>query len=268
MARLLVPVVAALWLSSAAGAGETAGVGVALGKEGDGFVVKAVLPDSPAATNGAVHVGDRLVDVAQGDGPAVPVVGKSIDEVVRLIRGAKGTAVRLTVVPAKKDAAQAYVVRLVRGEIKALARWGDGAHLAAGTKAPDVSFNPLGGRKTEHLADFKGKVVVLEFWATWCGPCQRLMADLQGYPGKHPGWNDKVVLIGASVDDDDETPARHVEAKGWDRTHNVRVGDDVLKAFHVNALPTVYVIDQRGNVAAGGHDVDVPAVVDRLLTGE
>jgi hypothetical protein len=94
------------------------------------------------------------------------------------------------------------------------------------------------------------------------------MAELDSYPDKHPAWKDKVVLIGASQDDREDALIQHVKAKRWDRTHIVRIQDEAMKTYHVNALPTVYVIDQRGNVAASGLSLDIPAIVNRLVHGK
>ena len=92
--------------------------------------------------------------MAQGDdGPDVPAKGWEITKVVALVRGKKGTTVRLTIVPARKDDREAFVVSLVRGELKALARWGDGELLKSGTKAPDIPLLPLGGKTQEKLSD-------------------------------------------------------------------------------------------------------------------
>jgi thiol-disulfide isomerase/thioredoxin len=140
--------------------------------------------------------------------------------------------------------------------------------LAAGASAPNIQMIPLSDKKPEQLANYAGRIVVLEFWATWCGPCQKFMADLQGYPGKYPDWKDKVVLIAASVDDEPDAAAERLEAKGWNKTRNVWVESDAIKAFHVNGLPAIYVIDQQGKVAAGDADEDIPTVVNRLLKGK
>jgi len=145
------------------------------------------------------------------------------------------------------------------------------ALLKFGTKAPNIGFVPLGERAPEQLADHEGKIVVLEFWSIGCGPCQARMADLQSYPGKYPEWGDKVVLISMSsvdLDESEDAVIKHMKTRGWDKTHNVRVGADAMKAYHVNALPTVYVIDQRGKVVNSGHVVDIPAIVNRLVHGK
>jgi peroxiredoxin len=268
----MILVVSLPWFSAMAPKGsaqETSGVGIALGKEGEDVVVKVLLPDAAAASSHAIHVGDRIIAVAEEDGADLPVTGWKIDEVVPLIRGPKGTSVRLTIVPAKKDDTQAYVISLVRGELKELAQWGDGALLKSDTKAPNIQLLPLERQTSEQLADYAGQIVVLEFWSISCGPCQAKMADLQSYPDKYPAWKGKVALISVSgISDDEDAVIKHVKAKGWNKTHNVRVGVEAMKAYHVNALPTVYVIDQQGKIVESSHVLDIPTIVNRLVHGK
>ena len=76
------------------------------------------------------------------------------------------------------------------------------------------------------------------------------MATLQTYPGKYPDWKGNVVLIGASVDDSVDMATKHLKAKGWDQTHNVWVESRAIKAYHFDAIPTVYVIDRQGKIVA------------------
>ena len=80
---------------------ETAGVGVELGLEAQHIVVKRIFPDSPAAAQKSLSVGDRITAVAQDNEPAVQIEG--IQQALISIRGPKGTTVRLTVVPSGED---------------------------------------------------------------------------------------------------------------------------------------------------------------------
>ncbi len=246
----------------------TGGVGLVLGAEGQATVVRGILSDSPAAAEKNIHVGDRILAVAQDNEPPVQLQSAKLAQAVGLLRGRIGTTVRLTIVPAGEDDSSARVIKLVRGELKALTAWGDGVLLTNGTKAPDIEMLRLANGKSERLADYAGKVIVLEFWATWCGPCQPKMAELQGYVEKNPNWKSNVVLIAASVDDGQDAAAKHLKAKGWDQTHNVWVGTSARKAYHVEAIPTAYVIDRQSQIVAANPANISETVNNQLRQGQ
>jgi peroxiredoxin len=257
-----------LLLCFTARAEDYAGIGVVLKADGQNIVVNHILPDTPAARQKAIHVGDRLLAVAQDKEPPVPVESNKLAQVVSLIRGPKDTTVRLTIVSPGEDASSARVVSFVRGTIDALAEWGDGTLLTNGMKAPDISLANLATAASERLSDYTGKIIVLEFWATWCGPCQPKMAELQTYPAKYPDWKGKVVLIAASIDDTAATPANRLKAKGWNQTHNVWVGIDARKAYHIDAIPTAYVIDRNGKIVTANPKNISDIVNHQLQTGQ
>jgi HEAT repeats/PDZ domain len=93
---------------------KTAGIGIALGERGGNLVVAGLFADSPAALNGTIHPGDRLIAVGQGNQAPVEVKGFGIEEAVRLLRGRKGTRVTVTVVGSESPDPRA--VSLVRDE--------------------------------------------------------------------------------------------------------------------------------------------------------
>ncbi|MBI5241609.1 MAG: carboxy terminal-processing peptidase, partial [Elusimicrobia bacterium] len=93
------------------------GIGAVLRSE-DGYAkIVSLVPGGPAAKDGRLKPNDKIEAVAQGDGPFQEAVGMKLDRLVQLIRGDKGTTVRLKVVPADATA-QPLVVSLVRDEIK------------------------------------------------------------------------------------------------------------------------------------------------------
>ena len=181
------------------------------------------------------------------------------------LQGAKGSAVQLTIIPSGKDDSQTQLVNLVRGEVNW--RLGGGPILTKGMEAPDIEMVGLTNRAAEHLSDYAGKIVILEFWATWCSPCQKSMADLQLDFSRYPNWKDKVVLIAASIDDTADIADKRIQSKGWNQTHNVWLQNKAIQSYHVGGIPFACVIDAKGNIVASGFEggVNFPEVVNQQL---
>lgn len=95
------------------------GIGARLQTENDYTKVAEVIPGGPAHKSGLIKANDRIIGVAQGDGELVDVIGWRIDEVVKLIKGPKGTRVRLQLLPAETGLSGApTIIELVRDKIK------------------------------------------------------------------------------------------------------------------------------------------------------
>ena len=79
----------------------------------------------------------------------------------------------------------------------------------------------LSGSGTTDLKHAEGQVILIDFWATWCPPCQKPMAHNQEMITHNKAkWGDKVKIVGISIDDDLSALRNHVTAKGWtDVTH-------------------------------------------------
>ena len=117
--------------------------------------------------------------------------------------------------------------------------------LAVGTQAPDWSLSTPGGSSVS-LSRLRGKVVVLDFWATWCGPCIKAMPDVQKLHEKYKGK--KVAVLGVNTGERDGDPAAFMKDNNY--TYGLLLkGDDVAKAYKVSSIPTFYVIGKDGKIA-------------------
>ena len=123
------------------------------------------------------------------------------------------------------------------------------AGLAPGSRAP--AFQTVGPDDSPvSLADFSGDVVVLDFWATWCGPCLQAMPEMQRLSKRFAGKG--VVVLG--VDTDRAGDLKRVAATIRDKGITFRQALDpeatIARSYKIDALPTVIVVDKAGVVSA------------------
>ena len=114
--------------------------------------------------------------------------------------------------------------------------------------APEFALKDAGG-KLVHLSDFKGKVVLLDFWATWCGPCNIEIPWFMEFERKYKDRGFEV--LGVSMDDDGwKAITPFVERKKIN--YRIVLGDDKTGDLYgsVEALPTTFVIDREGRIAS------------------
>lgn len=131
---------------------------------------------------------------------------------------------------------------------------------------------------SENLVDVshtEGEVILLDFWATWCPPCQKPMAHNQEMIEKHKALGDweKVRIIGLSIDQDRSKLQSHVEEKKWTDVEHywARNGKSTCdKEFKIRGVPHCCLIDTHGKIVWVGHPAsnDLEASINLLLEGK
>jgi peroxiredoxin len=110
----------------------------------------------------------------------------------------------------------------------------------SGKPAPD--FTVSDGKTTVHLANYRGQVVLVNFWATWCGPCVLEMPSLLQLHHQLPN----VAIIAISVDEDADAYASFVTRRHVDLITVRDPEEKAAKLFHTDMWPETYVIDRQG----------------------
>jgi peroxiredoxin len=129
--------------------------------------------------------------------------------------------------------------------------------------APDFTLTDLDG-KAHRLRDARGKVVLVNFWATWCPPCRQELPSMQRAWQRLKG--EGFAMYAVDIGEDEETILPFVLSTGVELTFPILLDRDsaVLKAWPVIALPTTFVLDSEGHIvyrAVGGREWDDPGLL-------
>ncbi|HZV52494.1 MAG TPA: TlpA disulfide reductase family protein [Candidatus Dormibacteraeota bacterium] len=115
-----------------------------------------------------------------------------------------------------------------------------------GRTAPDVAIRPLNGGGEVRLSDFRGRPVVLNFWASWCGPCRQEAPVLNSAARRYGG---RVQFLGVDIQDS-EGAARVFQASVQSPYPVGPAVADGASAYGVTAPPETFFIDRQGHVTA------------------
>lgn len=128
--------------------------------------------------------------------------------------------------------------------------------------APDFQLTTLQGQQLS-LQGLAGRVVVMDFWATWCPPCRESVPELKELTKKYP--TDKLVLISVSADKDDSAWREFVAKKKMDWAQYRDADSRILETFGIHSFPTYMVIDGDGVIKERLHGLNPQeSVVHRL----
>jgi thiol-disulfide isomerase/thioredoxin len=145
--------------------------------------------------------------------------------------------------PAKQDAPEANIVRLVKNP----------------DAAPAFELKDLDGKPVS-LAEAKGKIVLLNFWATWCGPCRAEIPDLVDLQKRYA---DKFEIIALATDEDDADEVRRFVREAGINYRVAMTSDEIRRDYGgISALPTSFVIDAQGRIVQKHVGLNDPAIYE------
>ncbi|HEY4261820.1 MAG TPA: thioredoxin-like domain-containing protein [Schlesneria sp.] len=134
-----------------------------------------------------------------------------------------------------------------------------------GDVAPDLRLTNLATGEELLLSSYRGQVVFLEFWATWCGPCQQPMAKLNAICSEPlAAWKDRVAIVPVAINSDAAKVKAHVQQRGWTALNPFWAGESeagdfdtpAARAFVVSGIPTALLIGPEGRILWRGHPMD------------
>ena len=139
-----------------------------------------------------------------------------------------------------------------------------------GKPAPDFALEIVNqpGHETAgdrvHLAELRGKPVVLDFWATWCGPCQMQAPVLERLSQRLRARG--VTIVGVNTSDEPGLAAAYARRRGLSYPIVYDAGDRVASAYGVSGLPTLVVVNGAGDVTAVRTGFEDEAQLDALIS--
>lgn len=130
--------------------------------------------------------------------------------------------------------------------------WASGSHSpAVGTPAPDFSARSYVTNDKTRLSDQHGKIVILTFWATWCGPCRKELPNLEAIQEKV--GNDHLVVLAVNFRDTDETLRmlrRNVTQATWKMTLLEDSHGIIAGKYGIDSIPHLFLIGRDGTILA------------------
>lgn len=113
--------------------------------------------------------------------------------------------------------------------------------------APDFLLKDVTGNDVK-LSEYRGKIVLLEFWATWCPPCKATVPELVAIQDK---YRDKgLVVLGVSLDEGQDIPAKLADFSGeYKVNYRILIGTEaVSRSYNVSGIPMSFLIDREGRI--------------------
>lgn len=144
--------------------------------------------------------------------------------------------------------------------------------LTMGEPAPDFEFYPLAapgldlGNKRDKLSALQGRVIYLDFWASWCVPCLKSMPQLNQLSSELSGSGFEVIAV--NLDENPENGIAFVQEHPVDYPVVRADDEDISGLYQLNGLPTSYLIDRQGVLRyahQGFKDQDLPIIRKHIV---
>jgi peroxiredoxin len=134
-------------------------------------------------------------------------------------------------------------------------------NVAIGQPAPNFKIQDS-NKKWVHLSDFKGKFVLIDFWASWCAPCRASNPELVKVYEAFQNRN--FIILGISVDKDKKRWLDAIEKDRlpWINVFNLKGWDEVSNLYGVKAVPQNFLIDPEGIII--DKNIEVEEIMDKL----
>ncbi len=133
-----------------------------------------------------------------------------------------------------------------------------------GEMAPDFAFTSFTG-ETVKLSDLRGRYILLDFWATWCGPCVSAIPAVRRLHDTY-AIDKRLVILGMSLDDDSDRARQFVENAKLPWTHGAlgsRPDNPVLAKYAISSIPAYFLIGPDGKLIHSGMTIEEVSEVVR-----
>lgn len=216
-----------------------------------GVVIKHVINNSPAAKAGLTD-GDQVVEV---DGDPIDEPSQLVARVA--LAGPSGTmAFKVRRGGVEKSATASLVPHPGADAILRLDK--------VGTFAPWKPVTTVSGSVPANMAALRGKVVVIDFWASWCGACKLLSPHLSKL---HTTYASQGLQVIGLTTDEVKVASKAAQAQGMSYAVASDANENAMAAYGVKVLPTLFVVDKKGVIREvfTGFDSNKPAELEKLL---
>lgn len=137
-----------------------------------------------------------------------------------------------------------------------------------GNPAPEFTFQNEKG-KTVSIKKLKGKMIVLDFWASWCGPCRKEIPNVKKYYAEYKDKGVQFLSVSIDAKKDAWTKALKEEQMPWMQGWTPDAGKTVMNTYQFGGIPFIILIDKEGNIYRKNlRGEEIKAAIDDLLAGK